>query len=246
MKLKFNKTQFLTYFINSLNSITNECSLFVYPDRVVGVAVGENSTPMLYCKIDQENDIGDNEFVKLNFKNLKKLHLAIKNIPEDDFELNINKNFTLLTYKHVKYSFRIIISLDLIMQKCPINEKKINELEYDNELKLDVVSLKDLNKLGMFSTDSNKIYFYVKDSNLIAELTDKTLTDVDSASIMIQENVTCDKFEEMPFDYSIIKNICKYPVETVTLKINSKFKILNFNIERDGCLISYLITAFIK
>lgn len=244
MQLKLNKDSFLSTFITPLSRINNSCKIRVDQNKLTGIVVSESGSPILFSK--HETTTGD-EFIGkfINIVDLKKFKQILSCISVPEIELNIDNNFSLIKYSDPQMSFKMHLIEDSLMPKCSINENKINAITHDFSIDLPKDELIKLVKASSFATENKKVYFFIKDNTLYAELTDKDLTDFDSLVTCIATNITA-TLDEIPFDFTILRYLISHSAEYVTLKINNEYKVLFFSINEYPTINNYIISAFVS
>ena len=104
----------------------------------------------------------------------------------------------------------------------------------------------DIIKGATFATDSNKIYFYMKDDNVYAELTDKNIANIDSVSYFITDEFSGVEIKKpILIDLEIFKMF--YGLDgNIFTKINTKNKIIMFKFESDDHTLQYIVSSLKK
>jgi hypothetical protein len=97
-----------------------------------------------------------------------------------------------------------------------------------------------------FATDSNKIYFYTKDGNVYAELTDKELANTDSVSYFITNEFSGEDIKTpILIDLEIFKMFYGLKQDIIT-KINTKTRVIMFKFEDSDYKLQYIVAPLKK
>jgi hypothetical protein len=244
MQLILEKNNFINSFISPLSRISNSCKITIGTDRLTGIVVGETGTPILISKYNMPISEGIGK--SINILDLKKFKQIINCINESNIELNIDNNFSTLKYSDKHMSFKMHLSEDNLMPKISISESKIDSIKHDVCLDIPKEEILKLIKASSFATEAKKVYFYIKDNTLFAELTDRTVSEFDSLIFSLIEDVQNKTINDIPFDFTILRYLVSHNAESIKLKINNEFKVLFFEIDETPIINNYIISAFVS
>jgi len=136
---------------------------------------------------------------------------------------------------------------DGIIQKNIVNVDKINKLTFDTNFELTNNKVNEILKGSTFTSETNKIYFYTKDSEVYAELSDRKIQNTDSITFSIADSYTgTDLKTVLPINLEVIRLFSGVSFNTLKVKINTKLKVLMFELNTGGCLMRYMISALVK
>jgi len=247
LKIKLDKEQVLKYFLNPVSRVSDECSINVTPENVFTVVNDLNGSTILFCKLKTDTNIGDGNTVKLNVKDIKKLIRVFDCINLDEFEIEVDSNASQLKYKSADISFKMHLVTDSVIKKVSTDVNKIQKLQFNTELILSRDRLAEILKGSVFATDSNKIYFFTKDGQVYAELTDKATEDLDSITFSVTDSFTGDELTEpLPFSLELLRTLSGLKTDDIKVKINNTYKIIMFEIATEKSTLKYIISAYTK
>ncbi len=98
-------------------------------------------------------------------------------------DLNINSNNIQYSGNGVKFKYHLFE--EGFITRPNINLDKINKFKFDVEFNLDKILLQRLFKGSTFASETNKIYFYTENGNLMAELTDRARHNTDNFTLSL-------------------------------------------------------------
>tara|TARA_B100001121_G_scaffold304626_1_gene320489 strand:+ start:110 stop:832 length:723 start_codon:yes stop_codon:yes gene_type:complete len=234
-KLKLtNKGEFLK-FLDAISKINDQGVILDIKDKQISALVSSlDSTLILHTNFDIDCDI---ETV-LNIPDVKKLKHVLDTIEKDEIELIINSNN--LEYKGKDVKFKYHLYEEGFITRPNINLDKISKFKYDVEFDLDKVTLQRIFKGCGFAHETNKIYFYTEDGNLMAELTDRSRHNTDNFTLSIGEV----KFnlEAVPLNLDNLRLLTSID-NKFDVKVNTEFGVVVFDIESNGIKLKYIISA---
>jgi hypothetical protein len=246
MIIDFNKKQITSQFFNPISRISEECSLTVTPDSFSTLVNDNTDSIILYAKLKASTGMTGDP-VNLNFKDLKKMSKIIDCIPDEEFGLKVNDSASIINYKSDALSFKLHLVADNVIKKCSASLDKISKLTFDSEFNLTCATIGDILKGSIFAADTDKIYFYTKDSAVYAELTDKSIQETDSITFNIASGYSGnDITTPLPFNLEILRIIAATKFDTAKVKINDTYKILLFEISTPEVLFKYIIPGYTK
>jgi len=247
MIIKLNKKQINSQFFNPISRISEECSFSVSSDCLSTLITDKTDSIILYAKLKTITGLGEGESVNLNFKDLRKMAKIIDCIPEDNFNLTINDNASIIGYKSDALAFKLHLVTDEVIRKCSVSIDKIASLKFDSEFDLTCDIINDILKGSIFAADTDKIYFYTKDGAVHAELTDKANQQTDSITFNIAASYNGDDITApLPFNLEIMRIIAATKFENAVVKVNDTYKILLFEICTPEVMFKYIIPGYTK
>jgi Holliday junction resolvase RusA-like endonuclease len=136
---------------------------------------------------------------------------------------------------------------DNIIKEGTINSQKISELTFETVFELPLSKIKQIMTAYSFVGDANKIYFYTKDSNVHADIDDKTLQNIDNVSLVASNEF---KGDPLTTPISVKLEVFKLLANSksnIKVKINDRFKVFIFETkEDDSTQLKYIISALVK
>ena len=180
-KLKIeNRVEFLKY-LDSLSKINESAILTIKKDKIESLVASADNTLILYSEFTSKSGLED----VLNIPDIKKLSRVVDTIPSNEIEFKINSNN--LEYKGHGIKFKYHLFDEGFLSKPNVNLDKINAFKFDVKFSIDKNMLNQIFKGSTFASETNKIYFYTEDGQLMAELTDRARHNTDNFTIAIQK-----------------------------------------------------------
>jgi hypothetical protein len=247
MNIKLNKDSFIKKFLIPASRIGNECIISLTNDFIQTVLQDQGKGIFFYSKIKASTGVAAGSTAKLNVKDIRKLIRIIECISEDNIELELDDNFSVLKYKSPGMSFKMHLVTDSVIARLTTSVDKLNGITWNTDFILAQDKLTEVLKGCTFATDSNKIYIFTKDKKLYGELNDKTTTNIDSVTYIVSESYTGDEITTaVPVDMEFFRILSSSIKEDIKIKINSINKILLFEVINDECVTKYFVQAFVK
>jgi len=245
MKITINKNQITKKFLNPVSRLVDRCIIKVQPDNISTLVHNEDNTIMLYGNLDIDTNLKDKEEIKLNIPDTKKLLRIFNCINEENITLTVDSNS--INYKSDDLSFKYFLLDDNILKSTAMNIDKINNFNFTNSFELTPNKLNEILKGSTFTTDSNKIYFFAKDDKMYGELTDKTISNIDSVTYLIADEYDGEEIKKIiPIDLEIFRMFSGLKMGTITVKINIDPPILMFTINNKDITLKYIISSLVK
>ena len=242
MKLKIlNKNSFIQKFLTPISKINELCSLTLEHDSIFNLNRTSDTNFSLYAKTEDVKYEGEKR--SISFSDIKRFIKVLDCIPLDaNIELNVNENNIEYACHSTRFKFHLIN--DSIVRGPSFNIEKINSLEFDGEFNFDYNSYISLIKSSTFIVDSSKIYLHSEGENVIAELTDKTKSNIDTYSTVISNNFTGQQISKpIGFDFDLFKNISFPKNGEIKIRLNTKIGFVAFEIQDGNNKLKYIATA---
>ena len=137
---------------------------------------------------------------------------------------------------------------DNVLQTPKISLEKLKKLEYDTNFTLTNETISNIMRGNSFGTDANKIYFYTKDNQVYAELTDQAQQNVDSVTFKIADKYNGTEIKtSLPFKLEILQIISSiFKLTNLEVKINTKQKFLSFEFIQPDFELKYIVQGLVK
>lgn len=100
-----------------------------------------------------------------------------------------------ITYDTEDIKFKYHLLQPGIIQKHTIDVNKINNIKFNTTFTLNSSSIQKILRGTSFATETNKLYFYTKDTSVHASLTDYTLTQSDHIGFKVSESFQGDSLK---------------------------------------------------
>lgn len=249
-KLKISKKLINNNFLVPINKLTDSCVILIKNNNLTTLTHNEQSgdTIILYGLIKTPTGLKGKENVKLNIPDVKRLSQMLDCIQEDDIELDIDSNS--INYKSNQVKFKYHLWEDNIVQSAILSSDKLNNLSFDHNFNISTKKINEILRASAvvpWPTDANKIYFYTKNSAVYAELTDRVNQNLDSITLEIADSFNGPPIKNvLPISLEIFRTISGLKIDNINVKINTKLKILMFEIKDANIILKYLVSSLVK
>jgi hypothetical protein len=241
---------FLEKLLRPVNRLTESCVLNVKEESLYSICSSTDSTVILYAKAKLPVSIDTP--VRLNLISIKKLLSGLECLG-DNGEFSIENEGNYIKCQNIDHDskektfFKYHLVDDSVVKEAPVNINKIASLKFDTEFTISTSKIKQLMAGYAFASDLTKIYFSSRDSNIIAEINDKTLQNVDHINLVVSSSFTGDPIEDpIALSMEIFKNLahCK---SDIRVRLNTQYKVFIFqNTEEESVELKYIISALVK
>jgi len=229
-----NKSEFLK-FLDAVSKINDHgVILDIEKGKVSSLVSSVDSTLILYS--EYVTDLGFED--KLNVPDVKKLRHVIDTIEAEDIEIAINPNN--LQYNGTDVKFKYHLYEEGFITRPNINLDKISKFTSDVEFVIEKTSLHRIFKGSTFASETNKVYFYTENGQLMAELTDRSRHNTDNFTISLGSADF--NLDPIPVNLDNIR-LLSIIDDKFDVKINTEFGVVIFDIQNDGIKLKYIISA---
>tara|TARA_R110002094_G_scaffold14191_2_gene25113 strand:+ start:140 stop:862 length:723 start_codon:yes stop_codon:yes gene_type:complete len=229
-----NKSEFLK-FLDAVSKINDRGVIFdIKKEKVSSLVSSVDNTLILYS--EYVTDLGFED--KLNVPDVKKLRHVIDTIEAEDIEITINPNN--LQYNGTDVKFKYHLYEEGFITRPNINLDKISKFTSNVKFTIDKTSLHRIFKGSTFASETNKVYFYTENGQLMAELTDRSRHNTDNFTISLGSADF--NLDPIPVNLDNIRLLSIIDDE-FNVKINTEFGVVIFDIQNDGIKLKYIISA---
>ena len=229
-----NKSEFLK-FLDAVSKINDRGVIFdIEKEKVSSLVSSVDNTLILYS--EYVTDLGFED--KLNVPDVKKLRHVIDTIEAEDIEITINPNN--LQYNGTDVKFKYHLYEEGFITRPNINLDKISKFTSDVKFTIDKTSLHRIFKGSTFASETNKVYFYTENGQLMAELTDRSRHNTDNFTISLGSADF--NLDPIPVNLDNIR-LLSIIDDKFNVKINTEFGVVIFDIQNDGIKLKYIISA---
>jgi hypothetical protein len=242
IKIK-NKANFIKNFLSPISKIGDASVLELKNDKLTCLTCTSDNSIIYYVECDVYGEFDNNEV--LNCPDIKKLIKAIDTIQSDSeisFEIEENN----LSYKSNNLRFKYHLQEDGIIKKPKLNLQKLNDTEFNSYFTLKKDLIKELIKGSVFSSDSNKIYFFGDKEGVYAELTDKTRNNIDTITLKVCDVLNGDNVDSLPLNFEIFRIIDVSSVDEIKVQINNKLGLVLFELQNNYNKMTYIMSSLTK
>jgi len=245
IKLTVDSEEFVNNFLNPISKCTDQAIINITPTKIYSLISTPNDL-ILYAQLKGIIDVplANNEEIKINVGNTKKLYSMLNNIEEDKISLDID--FNNIKYTSTNLKFKYFLLDDSLSNKVPLNISKVENFTHDTEFILTFDQLQSLLKNSSF-TQTNKLYINTTvDKKVIVELNDLTKQNIDSLTMTIADSYQGkDIPEAIPFELELFRNFIGFKTD-INIKINSEYKVLIFDINIGAVSLRYIALSLVK
>ena len=229
-----NKAEFLKL-LDAISKINDSgVILDLQEDKITSLVSSIDSTLILCSEYKTKLDFNSS----LNVPDVKKLRNVLDTIEDTNIALDINSNN--LEYKGDSVKFKYHLFEEGFITRPNINLEKINSFKFDVEFKLNKNTLQRLFKGSTFASETNKIYFYTENGNLMAELTDRARHNTDNFTLSLGK--TDIELKPVPVNLDNIR-LLSIIDEEFNVKVNTEYGVVVFDIEDKDIKLKYIISA---
>jgi hypothetical protein len=242
MSLKIiNKSNFVQKFLTPISKINELCSLTLENNSISNLNRTADTNFSLYALTDDVKYEGPKR--SISFADIKRFIKVLDCINSDEnIDLTLNENSIEYSSHSTRFKFHLID--DNIVRGPSFSIDKINSLEFDCEFSFNHSSYMSLIKSSTFIIDSSKIYLHNEGENVIAELTDKTKSNIDTYSTVISNSFKGDQISKpIGFDFDLFKNVSFPRNGEIKIKLNTKIGFVAFEIQDGNYKLKYIATA---
>jgi len=245
MKIKINKNEIISKFLTPISKITDKCIINLQPDSIFALTNTDDGSIILYANLKVLTQLPENNKVILNIPDVKRLNRIFDCLNSDILDIEVNTNNLKYDTDDIKFVYHLLD--DGIIQKSVISIDKISKLTFDCVFDLTSAKYNEILKGSTITTDSNKLYFYTKDNKVFAELTDKATQNLDSITFNIAETYVGSEIKQvLPISLEIFRLFSGLKADKIVVKINTKLKVLMFEISDSVVTLKYIVSALIK
>lgn len=224
-------------FLSAISQINDACILDITHEKLTALIATQDNTLILSGEYVEPQDFA----TTLNVPNLKKLIRVLEAIETPELVLDINSNN--LEYRGKRVKFKYHVHEDGILVRPALKIEKIKAFTFDIATELQSITIQQLLKGTAFASDTTKVYFYTKNGNLTAELTDKARHNTDSYAL-----------ELFPVDFTLqplpinVDNLrfLELVASSAKFQINTKIGALSFEFQTPSIKLLYIVTSLIS
>ena len=233
LKLK-SKNEYLKY-LDTVSKIIDTGVIFeIKENKLVSLASSLDSTLILHSEYTSDFNFSDT----LNIPDVKKLRHVLDTIEEESIAIEVNNNNLQYSGNGVKFKYHLYE--EGFITKPNINIDKINKFKFDVNFSLNKATIQRLFKGSTFANETNKIYFYTENKNLMAELTDRARHNTDNFTLSLGKV----DFELEPIAVNLDNiRLISLLNDDIRVKINTEYGVVVFDIEENNIKLRYIISA---
>ncbi len=228
-----NPDEFLK-FLDCNSKISDSSILEVTSDKISSLASSADNTLILQSEYTADTGFNDT----LNIPDLKKLYRVIDTIQAEDITLQVNSNNIEYNGSGIKFKYHLFD--EGFLSKPSLNLDKINSFKFDITFTISKDIIQQVFKGSTFASETNKLYFYTDNGNIMAELTDKARHNTDKFSISLGKADF--NLKPIPVNFDNIRLLSIINNE-ITVNINTEYGVIIFDIKQSNIKLKYIISA---
>jgi len=228
-----NPDEFLK-FLDCNSKISDSSILEVTSDKISSLASSADNTLILQSEYTADTGFNDT----LNIPDLKKLYRVIDTIQSEDITLQVNSNNIEYNGSGIKFKYHLFD--EGFLSKPSLNLDKINSFKFDITFTISKDIIQQVFKGSTFASETNKLYFYTDNGNIMAELTDRARHNTDKFSISLGKADF--NLNPIPVNFDNIR-LLSIINNDITVNINTEYGVIIFDIEQSNIKLKYIISA---
>ena len=242
IELNINRNDFVQQFLLPLSKIADKIVLQINSDGALATCSTADSGVVLCAEYKSVFDIESS--VTLNIPDIKKFLKLLDNINEEEIRLVYKGNHLSYTSKSMKFNYYLLE--DGYVQRCPVSAAKIQSLNSDSEFVLTSQHLNEILKGQNIASDAGKVYFFIQEENVYAELNDKERQNINNIVYHVCDEYKGTQFQPLAVDLESLRMLTGLRNSAFTVRINTKINVLMFDIIDINVNIRFAISALVK
>jgi len=237
-----NIKNFTTSFLSLISKTSESVCIKVDSNKIYSVTSSGDNTIVVFSTYKQQNDLQDN--LKLNIPDINRLNRLLNCVNENNIELDHDSNCIKYKSKTVRFKYHLLE--DGIITVPAVSIDKIKKLSFDYNFNISKSCVLSLIKGSSLMTDADKLYFYVQDNSVYAEITDKETQNTDSYTQLVCENFGDETFKQMSINFEILRILSSLRFENVCVRINTDVNVLLFEVEIENIKHNFICTTYVR
>ena len=241
--LSLNKESFVQKFLLPISKLADNVSITIDDNEVFTTCASQDGSVVLLASY--KTDTAVRGIPRINLPDVKKFVRLLDCVEESDIALTIQDNH--LKYPTPSFKFNYYLLEDSYMQRCPVNPEKIKKLKYDTAFILPNSKFNEVLKGSSIATDSDKLYFYTKDSKVYCELNDLERQNINNITYLVTDKYVGEDIKNtLPLNLENIRLLAGTKCNEFTVKVNNELKVTLFQIQEKDIDIKFIISALVK
>lgn len=241
-QLTLSKDLFLRQFLLPISKLADNISLNFTSEKMYATCNSNDGSVVLYAELRLETKT---DIPKLNIPDIKKFIRLLECIDQPDITLTITENA--IRYNTAGLKFNYFLIDDSYIQKSPVNPEKILGLKFDSSFILPVSKFNEVMKGSSITTDTDKLYFYTKESKVYAELNDHQRQNVNNITYLVTNDYDGQEItENIPLNLENFRILSGLTQQQFNVNINNSLKIVMFENTTSFVTTKFIISALVK
>lgn len=246
MALKIeNLKNFTNGYLSNIAKLTESCVLSFEKNIASCIASNNDNTVIYYAKIEQKNNFINDNLVKINVPDIKKLIKIFTCVEEDTQSFDLENNNISFKSNYFKFKYHLLEDGIVVVPKININ--KIFSLEFSTIFKIGKTELQNIIKASTIALDVTKLYIYCEDNNIFCDFTDNSRHNVDSIAVKVSDSFTGEKITlPVAVNFEIVRLVSSTKSNALNIKYNSTLGVFLFDLEESGYTGKYVVSALVN
>lgn len=237
-----NRQEFVNNFLSPISKLTENTVIKVRDNEITSLSSSSDGTLIVNCSYKQANDV--NETVFLNIPDINKFIKVLSCVEASDIDVKFDNNN--IQYKSKQMGFKYHLLDDGIIDPPSVDINKIKKIDFPFRFQTEQNTINQLVKGSTFTTDTDKIYFYTEDDNVMASLTDKQRHNVDSYTQSVADSYKGDlNNKELALSFETIRIISSIRFDKLIVNVNPELNVFLFQVETQSSTIVVVSSGFV-
>ena len=237
-----NRNDFVSSFLDPISKISENCVIKIDKANLSSLAASPDGTLILYSKYKHKGDV--EEDASLNIACVNKFLKICSYIDKPDLKLQVDHDKVLYEDDDVQFNYFLVE--DGVISTPAVSVDKLKKVKYDTSFTIPNSVFNDLNKLSLYANDSDKVYFWTEDGNVVAELNDRKRPNINNVRIKVCENYKGDGITTpIPIRYENIRIISASQRDEINMFVNTELSVVLFQHANENTNAAYFVSGMI-
>jgi len=237
-----NLKNFTNSFLSLISKTSESVCLKVDENKIYSVTSSSDSTIVVFSTCKQKNDIQNK--INLNIPDINRLTRLLGCINENNIDLTHDSNCIKYRSKNIRFTYHLLE--DGIITVPAVSIDKIKKLTFEHTFNISKEDILSLIRGSSLMTDADKLYFYVQDNGVYAEITDKETQNTDSYTQLVCDDFKDKEFKQMSINFEILRMLSGLRFDNVCIKINTDVNVLLFEVEIENIKHNFICTTYVR
>lgn len=233
---------FTSSFLSLVSKTCESVCIKVDNEKIYCVTSSNDNTIVVFSTYKQNNNLESN--LKLNIPDVNRLNRLLCCVNDTDIQIDHDSNCLKYKSKNVRFKYHLLE--DGIITVPAVSIEKIKKLSFEHVFKLKKTDVLSLIKGSSLMTDADKLYFYVQDNGVYAEITDKETQNTDSYTQLVCDDFGPGDFKQMSINFEILRILSSLRFENVLVRINTDVNVLLFEVEIENIKHNFICTTYVR
>ena len=232
----------MSHFLLPLGKLTDNVILNLTSDKVVATCSTPDAGVVVCAEYISEFDV--DKSLTLNLPDVKKFSKLLDGLADEYITLTFNSNH--LAYKSSSIKFNYFLLEEGYVQRCPVSSAKIQGLTHDSCFTLTSDKLNEILRGHSIASDASKVYFFLQDGEVYAELNDKERQNINNIMYSVTDEIEGEEFNTLALNLESLRMLTGLRNSKFKVKINNKLNVFLFDIIEEKINIRFAISALVK